>query len=900
MHKQRMLTGASGTALVVAAMCACGSADKRSESQQAISPSVTQAQMLPDGRQHLSGHLTSDMAEAPVIDELPPSKAMSVLVALPVRDREAIRTAVDQVSDPQSPHFRKYLKPEEFGERYGASVDDYQRLVAWAESKNFTVTPHPNRLVAFLDGSAADVEAAFDVRLVRALRPDGTTFFRPDTEPSVDLSMPIAHVSGLDDYAVQRPAKAPASAQSSARDLRPDGDGYGGYLTPGDLQAAYLHGDSYFGTGQTVGLYEPGAAGGTPANWLPSDINYWETYVAFFAGTLTQIGAITEGTAFDEECEGDIEMVMALAPQVNIVAFTDSNDVAFEKMASNAYILQFSSSFFPTISTEAGWVALQEMALQGQSIYSASGDSGGVSTWGSGTALDLRLQPTVTSVGGTTLSVTSEVWQSEVVWDSSGGASSGWVSEFAGGGGIVIPPYQGAISMAANGGSTVYRNMPDVSASASYNLAYFNGHLNQFGGTSAAAPLWAAFTAVVNEVAEDNGLPPVGFANPALYQLARGSNYGSLFHDITSGCSYQPPSTCVTGGDWNAETGYDLATGLGSPTGALVTALAGVPPAAPRTSAIVFENSSANEIQSWLVKPTNDENGYYGNTYLVPGLPDGGTVALGPESWMSGYTIRETGDFNGDGQGDLLFWDPSSGSTMICLMRQGTILSTTYPGSVNSTWSMVGTGDFNGDGTDDILWYQVSTGTVEVWGISNGQANGYYDVAVTYPPWVIAATGNFNGNGTDDILWLNTSNWATAIWKISDFTLASATYPGYVTSAWTVAGLSWNGSTTRMRDVNGDGTADILWINTSGGVEAWLIQNGYAANYWGLGNDSGWTFGAVADFNGDGLGDILWGNAGSYQIWQIEPNGTTSPGFTYTPIGPTMSSSWALAGVVAE
>jgi subtilase family serine protease len=84
----------------------------------------------------------------------------------------------------------------------------------------------------------------------------------------------------------------------------------------------------------------------------------------------------------------------------------------------------------------------------------------------------------------------------------------------------------------------------------------------ELGGTSCAAPLWAAFTALVNEQGALNQRSPVGFLNPALYGLGLGSSYAATFHDITTG-----NNTNLSSPDkFYAVTGYDLCTGWGTPT----------------------------------------------------------------------------------------------------------------------------------------------------------------------------------------------------------------------------------------------------------------------------------------------------------------------------------------------
>ena len=138
-----------------------------------------------------------------------------------------------------------------------------------------------------------------------------------------------------------------------------------------------------------------------------------------------------------------------------------------------------------------------------------------------------------------------------------------------------IPSWQQGISMAANQGSTTMRNIPDVALTAdNVYLIANNGQSGSIGGTSAAAPLWAGFIALVNQQAAASGRPPVGFLNPALYALGQQAAYTLGLHDITTGNnrSDQSPS------QFDAVAGYDLCTGWGTPNGSnLVKALVAPP-----------------------------------------------------------------------------------------------------------------------------------------------------------------------------------------------------------------------------------------------------------------------------------------------------------------------------------
>jgi subtilase family serine protease len=102
-------------------------------------------------------------------------------------------------------------------------------------------------------------------------------------------------------------------------------------------------------------------------------------------------------------------------------------------------------------------------------------------------------------------------------------------------------------------------------------VIYDNGESGSFAGTSCATPLWAAFTALVNEQALANGHPLLGFINPAIYAIGLSPNYTNCFHDITNGNNTWSESP----NEFYAVPGYDLCTGWGTPAGSnLVNALA--------------------------------------------------------------------------------------------------------------------------------------------------------------------------------------------------------------------------------------------------------------------------------------------------------------------------------------
>jgi subtilase family serine protease len=180
--------------------------------------------------------------------------------------------------------------------------------------------------------------------------------------------------------------------------------------------------------------------------------------------------------------------------------------------------------------------------------------------------------PYITQVGGTTLTMNGAgvSWASEVVWnwaveeDDPDVGSSGGISSY-----YSIPSWQTNVSnMAGRGGSTNFRNIPDVAANAdNVYVIYDNGKKTNdydgWGGTSCAAPMWAGFMALVNQQWAASGGTSIGFINRAIYDIAAGSNYASCFNDVTSGNNTWSSSPDL----FYATNGYDLCTGLGTMNG---------------------------------------------------------------------------------------------------------------------------------------------------------------------------------------------------------------------------------------------------------------------------------------------------------------------------------------------
>jgi hypothetical protein len=525
----------------------------------------------PGAQQVLHGHVPAVVPALRALGELPGSQHLGLAISLPLRNEARLDALLRQLSDPTSPRYRKYLSVAEFTDQFGPAQADYDAVAAFAQAHGMTVTQrYGNRLVLDVDGAVSDIEKALHVTLREYRHPtEARNFYAPDRDPMVDLGVSVAHISGLDNYALPKPSvHARPALRAAAHPLT--GSGPNGEYMGTDFRNAYMPGVTITGTGQVVGLLQFDG-------YSSQDITYYEQQAGLPSVTLSRVlldhfNGRGQGGDGQLEVSLDIEMAISMAPGLSKIIIYEAGpdgiwDDILTSIATGNAAKQISCSWSETDQGDDPTAdsLFKEMDAQGQSFYEASGDSDAYT----GQIPFPEDSPYITQVGGTTLTVngSSGPWSSETVWNWGGGTGSG--------GGIstqyAIPIWQQGTSMRNTGGSTAMRNVPDVALVAD-NVYVRALNANQdVGGTSCAAPLWAAVTALVNQQAVASGNSTVGFINPTIYAIGDGSDYNSIFHDTTAGSN-----TSTTSPDaFYAETGYDLCTGFGTPNGAaLINALA--------------------------------------------------------------------------------------------------------------------------------------------------------------------------------------------------------------------------------------------------------------------------------------------------------------------------------------
>ena len=519
-------------------------------------------------RQFLSGHIP------PVIHDfhlqpsgrLPVGTQLSLVIALPLRNSADFNELLREIYDPKSPQYHHYLTPSEIAARFGPAEEDYHAVAVFAQTNGFRIVrTHADHTLLTVQGTVADIERTFHLKMLVYHHPtEARTFYAPDTEPSLDLAVPLLHISGLDNFVLPCPGGR-VGIKSGAKSG--SGSGPGGAYFGSDYRAAYVPGTSLTGSGQTVGLLELDG-------YYTNDIETYEAEAGLPNVTIANVlvdgvtGTPDSNSDWVGEVSLDMEMVISMAPGISRLMVYEAPNAGLtwvdilKQMQEDDMAKQLSSSWLFNLDDRSADPIYQEFAMQGQSFFQCSGDDmayySGDNQWAD--------DPNITIVGGTTLKTTSNhSWSGEIVWTngdgvygSGGGISASYLGNYP------IPVWQKGMIMTTNGGSTTQRNVPDV-AMVAYKawVVWDNGQSNWWYGTSIAAPLWAGFNALANQQAAARSEPTLGYLNPVLYEIGNGRLYASCFHDITEGNNTDSESPNL----YFAVPGYDLCTGWGTPSG---------------------------------------------------------------------------------------------------------------------------------------------------------------------------------------------------------------------------------------------------------------------------------------------------------------------------------------------
>jgi kumamolisin len=470
------------------------------------------------------------------------------------------------------PSKRRTMSRHQLGASYGASHDDIAAVRSFAADHGLEVTAvNEERRAMTLRGTVDAVAKAFAAQELGLYKlSDGIAYRSRSGSLTVPggLSDVITGVFGIDERPQAKPhVRFHPAAAAAPRSYAPD-----------QVAAAYNFPTGINGAGEAVAIIELG--GGFTQTELDQ----------YFSGLgvspppviAVEVGQGTNSPGTDPNADGevmlDIEVVGAVAPGAQIVVyFAENTDQGFVDAVSTAAHDATNKPSVISISwgaPEDAWTgqartqmeqAFTEAAALGVTVTVASGDNGSTDGVNDGKQhVDFpAAAPHALACGGTSLQVDNGQITSETVWNN--GAGGG-----AGGGGVSIeftpaPSYQTAINPTNVDTGQPGRGVPDVAGDADPATGYtilVDGRQETIGGTSAVAPLWAGLIALLNQ-----GLGrSVGFLQPQLYT----NSVEAGFQDITDGDN----------GSYQAASGWDACTGLGSPNGAaILQALGGQVPA---------------------------------------------------------------------------------------------------------------------------------------------------------------------------------------------------------------------------------------------------------------------------------------------------------------------------------
>ena len=675
-----------------------------------VSPAVAGAAATPSARGSLAPFVRVGAAPHPpnaarALGSLPAAAKLHIDVVLQPRDPAALARFATNVSTPGSPLYRHYLARGQFPNVFGPTTTAVAAVEGVLRADGLQLGAiSANHLSIPVTATAERLSKAFSTEFHRYEMPSGRIAFANSTAPLFPRS--VAHlvqaVIGLDNLYVARPMGLVTAPKRPTPLVTPHvvtggpqpctaaiagGTLYSSY-TADQLASAYqfssLYGAGDFGAGQTVAIFE------LAPNHTSDISSYQSCYATSASVSYVQVdgGSGAFGSGNGIEAALDIEDVIGLAPQANIDVYQGPNNggsgpydtynaivtADTAQVISTSWGLCEPSATASLVTAES--TLFEQAATQGQSIFAATGDSGSEDCGSGSTTLavdDPASQPYVTGVGGTTLTALGPP-PTETVWNESARGAG------AGGGGIstywTMPSYQANAPSSLNvinahssgspcGAATGYcRQVPDVSADADPYSGYViyytgtgdNGNTGWVGagGTSAAAPLWAALMALINADSTCAG-KPIGFANPALYGVAGSASYASAFQDITVGNN---DYTGTNGGLYPAGTGYDMASGLGTPNASGLSTLlcnAGSAPPPTVTTASASSVSTTAATLNGTVNPNGAATTYqfeYGTTTSYgsfspasPATVGSGTSAVAESADITGLTAGTTYDF---------------------------------------------------------------------------------------------------------------------------------------------------------------------------------------------------------------------------------------------------------------
>ncbi len=544
---------------------------------------AAQDRQAPDGSSRTAPSATSSEPQANASDvpvdlgPTPTDESVRFSVSLRLPGEAQLNEYLAGLTTPGSASYRRYLSADQFGARFGLSDTDIERVVSWLNDGGLQASTTPQRTSIAVQGTAGQVNSLLGITLSDRLDASGARYHVPLGEPQVPASLgnSVDVVVGLDTEPIQHPAMG---------NIRMAGVPDPG-ITPSVVATAYeiapLQDAGFHGEGMNIAIV-------SFDTFTASDLPVFDQQAGITGAPDVKRVAL-EG-ASDTPGDGtgevalDLEVIRGIAPKAQITDYEGPNTSAglgqvIARIVADGKAKIISNSWGSCETrTNRQAMAAQDRELAaavaaGISYFSASGDDA---------AYDCRrvqisdtdpfqrditpgvdwpaASANVIAVGGTFLTTREDgTYYDEAGWEEplGGAGTGGGLSKFQD-----RPGWQQGAGV-DNAQSNGMRQVPDVAGPADPTSGFFvlytdpgQGRVNgQVGGTSAAAPFWAASMLLTQQFALSQGLAQLGPLGPVLYQVASQQPAGAVFHDVIKGGNLL----------YQAGPGWDYATGLGSP-----------------------------------------------------------------------------------------------------------------------------------------------------------------------------------------------------------------------------------------------------------------------------------------------------------------------------------------------
>jgi subtilase family serine protease len=531
---------------------------------------------------------------------------VSIVFKPSASQQQALDKLLADQQNPASPNYHKWLTPAQFANRFGMTRNDIQKVATWLESQGFKVTRVANsRNQIFFEGTVAQIESAFHTEIHDYLI-DGEVHFANASDPAVPSAMADSAlaIQNLHNFQPKPRLHPHFTSHISGEHFIAPAD----FATIYDLQGIYSAGID--GTGQKIAVTGQ-------SNINPTDVANYRSA----AGLPTNAPTVTlvPNTGTGATCPGDegesdldVEFSGGIAKNASITLYyaglaTGDTCTSRQFGAFNALTYIIDNKLAPVISNSYGLceaefgnanasamrTQAQQANIQGQTIISASGDSGAadcdfhVTSATKGLAVDLPAAiPEVTGAGGTEFTGDSATcpttgcpnntapadppyWSGSGVGTDTISSAQQYIPEMAWNDTAFDIAHGGFIS-ASGGGASIFfgkpnwqtgtgvpndnkRDVPDISVSASADHDGYlfcsedgpNGKkvstctsgfrdasskLDVVGGTSVAAPTLSGVVALLNQYLGNTPPGGLGNINPNLYQFV--ASNPTAFNDV--------------------------------------------------------------------------------------------------------------------------------------------------------------------------------------------------------------------------------------------------------------------------------------------------------------------------------------------------------------------------------